>query len=94
MFARMGWMIVVSLVLASCEATSDDIDADTRDAGLVEDGYLACGEACDACSLGYCIAGGGSGHCSDLERQRCIIDAPDCDALRVCVSGPLPDAGP
>ena len=82
MFARMGWIIAVTLVLAACDAEPDD------------SGYLACGEACDACGLGYCVAGGGSGHCSNAERRQCIIDASDCDALRVCVSGPLPDAGP
>jgi hypothetical protein len=88
MLVRTGWMMALTLVLAACGGEPEDTDAGAEDAGLVEDGYLACGEACDACSLGYCVAGGGSGHCSDPERQRCIIDAVDCDALRACVAGP------
>lgn len=70
---RWAWAVMV-LALAGCPSEPGD--------------YETCGAACDACGLGYCVAGGGSGHCSDPERARCIIDAPDCDELRACVAGP------
>lgn len=52
-----------------------------------------CNSYCDACDLGYCMAGGGSGWCSPGSRQACILAAADdCDALLACVMGPHIDA--
>lgn len=56
--------------------------------------YERCGAVCDACGVGYCIAGGGSGWCSDPGRAECIVAAADdCFELRhTCIAGPSPAA--
>ena len=76
--ARRAWIAVTFVVALGCTAQ----DAER------------CAGYCDACGVGYCVAGGGSGWCSADGARPCILASEgDCDALRRCISGPDIDGG-
>ena len=55
---------------------------------LAVDAQTACAAACGECLT----ADSCTGHCP--VHRECILAADGCDAIRVCTSGPAPDAGP